>query len=156
MLFYHSHSCQCSRPKTTTAIVGRSFFFSTCTSFHFHFQVVQQWREWSMRLGKFSRDFVQNVVVFTEPQQPKVSDFVPQQNEKNLWLLGVNISVFRAGKPILSLSILTCQRISNSGVAGSLWYLSWNHRQADDQKIGNVQAGRGCWEVPKVSQTPKS
>lgn len=134
----------------------KKFFFSTCTSFHFHFQVVQQWREWSMRLGKFSRDFVQNVVVFTEPQQPKVSDFVPQQNEKNLWLLGVNISVFRAGKPILSLSILTCQRISNSGVAGSLWYLSWNHRQADDQKIGNVQAGRGCWEVPKVSQTPKS
>ena len=109
-----------------------------------------------MRLGKFSRDFVQNVVVFTEPQQPKVSDFVPQQNEKNLWLLGVNISVFRAGKPILSLSILTCQPISNSGVAGSLWYLSWNHWQADDQKIGNVQAGRGCWGVPKVSQTPKS
>ena len=104
----------------------------------------------------FVQNDVQNVVVFPEPQQPKVSDFVPQQNEKNLWLLGVNISVFRAGKPILSLSILTCQRISNSGVAGSLWYLSWNHRQADDQKIGNVQAGRGCWEVPKVSQTPKS
>ena len=137
-LLHSGQHCQRQRPQQRSLEGFLSTCMNACTSFHFHFQVQPKWREWSMCLGKFWDPKRRH---FYRAQQPKVSDFVPQQNEKNLWLLGVKISVFRAGKPGKPIH---SKHSHLSGVAGSLWYLSWNHWQTDDQKIGNVQAGGGA------------
>ena len=146
MLFCHVHNgqhCQRQRPQQRS-LEG---FLSTCMHFipfplpgpaQMERMVNVSWQNLGPEI--FER-FLPKRRHFYRAQQPKVSDFVPQQNEKNLWLLGVKISVFRAGKPGKPIH---SKHSHLSGVAGSLWYLSWNHWQADDQKIGNVQAGGGA------------